>query len=216
MFHFSGHGCQVPIQDYSVENYEVEKYNQAWCPVDFNWDGTYILDNKINKILGKMKKEHHMTMISDSCFSGSIDKAFKQNDRLAKTMPTPLDLMSRIEGVELSVEAALGISLDDAFGVSKKENNKKVNIKKAKVFSEHNISILTGSTDTTTSADAYFVNRYQGALSYYMQGILMRNLNISAKDLRDGCARLLKQNGFTQVPQLIASEENVNKPFIQV
>ncbi len=221
-FYYSGHGAQIPIQDYSANNHEVDGMNELLCPVDFSWNGTYILDNDINNILNKMKKEHHMTMVIDACHSGTISRGISDliwglktpGYHKIKTIPTPLDLISRVDIVNLA-DKALGMTLEEAFGVQKPIEPKRV-LRKTKVFSTNNVSILTGCREDQTSADAYIGNRFQGALSYFMQGILLRELHISLRDLRAQCAVQLNNNKFTQIPQLIASEENVDKPFIQV
>jgi hypothetical protein len=217
MFHYSGHGAQIPVQEYNENNYEPDGMDELLCSYDFDWHGTYILDNQIEAILSKMKDEHHMTMIIDSCHSGTIDRTSGPNIRY-RTIPTPLDLLSRMSNVslmrELLISENANLDLDSVFGeltikaVAPKGNG--INI------SKHNVSILTGCREDQTSADAYFNGRYHGALSYFMQHILIQNPTISIKDLRETCENKLRSSGFTQVPQLISSPDNLDKPFIQV
>lgn len=216
MFHYSGHGAQIPVQQYHPDNYEPDGMDELLCPFDFNWNGTYITDNKIDSILSKMKEEHHMTMVVDACHSGTIDRASDPNVRY-RTIPTPLDLMARISKVALTREMLISESnfdLDNLFGelIEKAEPPKRNSIK----TSLHNVSILTGCREDQTSADAYFNGRFHGALSYYMQKLLLHRPEITIKELREMCEKKLRNNRFTQVPQLIASEANIDLPFIQI
>ena len=49
-----------------------------------------------------------------------------------------------------------------------------------------------------------------------MQSILLKNPAIDLKTLRDKCEETLKKRKFEQTPQLICSEANLVKPFIQI
>ncbi|XP_066387745.1 metacaspase-1-like isoform X2 [Miscanthus floridulus] len=68
VFHFSGHG----VQKLDMNDDEVDGYNEALCPMDFERSGK-ILDDEINEIivrpLGKGVKLH---AIVDTCHSGTI------------------------------------------------------------------------------------------------------------------------------------------------
>jgi len=216
MFHYSGHGAQIPVQQYLPDNYEPDGMDELLCPFDFNWNGTYITDNKIEAILSKMKEEHHMTMVVDACHSGTIDRAADPNVRY-RTIPTPLDLLARLSTVSLAREQLIAepgsFDLDSLFAelTEKSAAPKRNSIKTSK----HNVSILTGCREDQTSSDAYFNGRFHGALSYYMQRTLIREPQISIKELRQKCENKLRLNKFSQVPQLIASEANLDLPFIQ-
>lgn len=217
LFYYSGHGAQIPTQDYSEANYEPDNLDELICPVDFNWEGNYITDNQIQSILSKMPINQHMTMIFDCCHSGSIDR---NANKLVKNrnIPTPLDLLSRVSKISLIEE----LDLKDDFVLSDKgledlfNDSAPLFIPTAPKYSQYNISIITGCKDDQTSADAWFFNRHQGALSYFMQSILLRNPKISLEELRNLCESKLLNDGFDQTPQLICSEANLKKPFIQV
>ncbi|CAL4914704.1 unnamed protein product [Urochloa decumbens] len=68
VFHFSGHG----VQKLDLEDDELDGYNEALCPVDFEESGK-ILDDEINETivrpLGRGVKLH---AIVDTCHSGTI------------------------------------------------------------------------------------------------------------------------------------------------
>lgn len=218
--HYSGHGAWLPVKSY-VNNDEPDGKDELLCPYDFNWDTHYILDNKIDEILSKMNPDHHMTMVFDCCHSGTIDRDFTMNK--PRQMEPPLDIRSRFTGEVLSREilafpeegSKITYDLEEAFEELIMADEKKAPAKPKK-FSRHNVSIITGCRDDQTSSDAYLNGRFQGALSYVIQGLILKNPKITLKELRDQAETKLRQYGFSQVPQLSCSEENLNKPFIQV
>jgi hypothetical protein len=222
LFYYSGHGAQIPVQTYSNTNYEPDSMDELLCPVDFSWEGTYILDNNIEDITKKLKPNHHISMVVDACHSGSIDKAKKTWDTLIRQIPTPLDLLSRLS--DTSLTASLFDDVKESDIVNKLDKDFFASLfpdtfippVKTPSYSDYNVSVITGCRDDQTSADAYFINRYQGALSYVMQNLILRNPGIDLKTLRDRCEEDLSKRNFEQVPQLICSETNLIKPFIQV
>ena len=68
VFHFSGHG----VQKLDLNGDEVDGYNEALCPADFERSGK-ILDDEINETivrpLGRGVKLH---AVVDTCHSGTI------------------------------------------------------------------------------------------------------------------------------------------------
>lgn len=226
MFHYSGHGAQFPNQPYDKDDYEPDGMDEILCPIDMDWDGTFILDDQIDEALEKMIDGHHMTMVFDCCHSGTIDRDFAMSNDLelqARRMDTPLDLMSRLSGLDLSGDIVNAEKTTEGFGSDEdfdkffwfKPKPTTTNKRKAN-RSNHNVSILTGCKDNQTSADSWVGNRYQGALTFMMQHFLMQEPNISLKRLRSKVSRSLSRYGFSQSPQLSCSEENYDRPFIQV
>ncbi len=220
LFHYSGHGARIPVQRYDENNYEPDNMDELLCPYDFSWEGTYITDNIIDGILSKMSDKHHMSMIFDCCHSGTIDRSIDMFTSNPRVIPTPIDLLSRLSSELLSENIITTACDPTASDVLKDllEIQKTVGIvqnTKTKT-SRHNVSIVTGCRDDQTSADAWLNNRFQGALSFVLQETLMFHPNITIKNLRNECERKLKKYGFTQVPQLISSPANLNKPFIQI
>ena len=233
LFYYSGHGAQYPNQPYDKTDWEPDGMDEILCPVDFNWQDKFITDDVIDAILDTMPGGHHMSMIFDCCHSGTIDRGVnnpfeapavlknKKLDMVSKHLPTPLDLMSRMsENVlfEPSVDVTKEFEefdlnkgfLDFFAGLKKTTNKRKPN------DSKHNVSIITGCKDDQTSADAWVGNRYQGALSFVIQGLLLKEPTMDLRQLRKQAAKLLAKYGFDQVPQLSCSTENLEKKFIQV
>lgn len=68
LFYYSGHGLRT--QDLKEE--EIDGFDEAICPVDFNTEGI-IIDNLINeKLVQRLKTGVTLHAIIDSCHSGTM------------------------------------------------------------------------------------------------------------------------------------------------
>jgi len=67
MFHYSGHGSQVP----DLNGDEEDGYDETICPIDFMTNGQ-IIDDEIHEIISKVPAGVKFFMLSDSCHSGTI------------------------------------------------------------------------------------------------------------------------------------------------
>lgn len=65
VFHFSGHGTQVPSDG---DDDEADKKDEAICPTDMN----LIVDDDLKAIVSKLPDGVDFTFISDCCHSGSM------------------------------------------------------------------------------------------------------------------------------------------------
>eukprot|EP00188_Purpureofilum_apyrenoidigerum_P002997 Plantae.Rhodophyta-Purpureofilum_apyrenoidigerum.ctg30431.p1 GENE.Plantae.Rhodophyta-Purpureofilum_apyrenoidigerum.ctg30431~~Plantae.Rhodophyta-Purpureofilum_apyrenoidigerum.ctg30431.p1 ORF type:complete len:406 (-),score=53.69 Plantae.Rhodophyta-Purpureofilum_apyrenoidigerum.ctg30431:559-1776(-) len=65
VFHFSGHGTQVPSDN---DDDEADRKDEAICPTDMN----LIVDDDLKSIVSKIPEECNFTFISDCCHSGSM------------------------------------------------------------------------------------------------------------------------------------------------
>ncbi len=80
MFHYSGHGSQVP----DLEGDEEDGYDETICPIDFMTRRTVtvngirrildsqITDDEIHSVISNVPKNVKFLMLSDSCHSGTI------------------------------------------------------------------------------------------------------------------------------------------------
>lgn len=67
-FHYSGHGTYVT----DTNGDEMDKRDEALCPVDYN-DNGFIIDDDVNKrLIDPLPKGCTMRIITDCCHSGSI------------------------------------------------------------------------------------------------------------------------------------------------
>jgi hypothetical protein len=65
-----------------------------------------------------------------------------------------------------------------------------------------NVIMFSGCTDAQTSADAYINKKFCGAMTYSLLNALSTNINPSLQSLLQNMRAYLKNNGYTQVPQL--------------
>lgn len=142
-FHYSGHGAQVP----DTNGDEKDGQDEILCPTDLSFAGSTIknaiVDDEIQSILGQLKPGVGFFMISDSCHSGSIDRAV--NGMKSRTMVLP---KNAVNGTPMIYNAQ-----------AQKTYQSRVN--------EGKYVIISGCEDDQTSADAYINNRYNGACTYY-------------------------------------------------
>jgi metacaspase-1 len=66
VFHFSGHGSQVPSTS------EPDGMDEILCPYDFDSNGTYITDDEIHAICDKLDPDATLDILLDSCHSGDM------------------------------------------------------------------------------------------------------------------------------------------------
>lgn len=66
VFHYSGHGVQVPSDFLSGD--EADRKDEALCPADMN----VITDDDLRTICKDLDPEVHFTMIADCCHSGTL------------------------------------------------------------------------------------------------------------------------------------------------
>jgi len=193
LFHYSGHGAQFPVRDTSGK---VIRVDECICPVDFDWTEDHaIRDKEFNQIFSTLPKGVDFNWVSDSCFSGDLCKAFQPPNRKTKSMPMPADIAWRMRTAE-TIRA------------------KRTSFEH--VLKNFNAVLVSGCTSEQTSADAQIDGRYNGALTYYLLQTLSTP-NGLLQPLEQAVARtraLLKQEGYTQRPQLQGSETLMNEPFL--
>jgi len=69
LFHFSGHGVQVPTKDWKQE---IDGLDEAIAPVDFTWEDDYLIrDKQLYKIFRGLPNDVRFGWISDSCLAGN-------------------------------------------------------------------------------------------------------------------------------------------------
>ena len=67
VFHFSGHGSQVP----DVEGDEKDGRDEVICPFDFDWESGFIKDDDLAGLFASFPKGVCLEVILDSCHSGT-------------------------------------------------------------------------------------------------------------------------------------------------
>jgi len=218
LFWYSGHGSQIPNQPYTAGNdYEPDRLDEILCPVDLDWWRRVVRDDDINKVLYQVR--HRMVLILDCCHSGSAARSLSSPVTPRYIEPPP-DVISRF-GSQVDMTRVSGIappkvtttSGDDLLAALFDNVEPGGNIISEDKYIRHhlvkpntlppNVVVITGCKDKQYSADAFFGNRYQGALSFMIQkALLQADCNITYRDLHETVVALLKRYQFSQDPQL--------------
>jgi len=198
VFHYSGHGAQVPTRDTKAE---VDGLLEVICPVEFDWSPEHMITDKdFAKLFAQIPAGVKFLWISDSCHSGDLDRSIPHPlAPKSKSMPQPADIAWRMRSAakkELVTASASRAALgkETPFpGV-----------------------LISGCKSTQTSADAVFNGRASGALTYNLLKVLgnPQGMRESLTDVVRGVRSNLKQGGYSQVPQLEGKKAAFAKPFL--
>jgi len=199
VFHFSGHGVQLPARN---DKGEVDSLDEAICPQNFDWGDEHVIrDDDFAKIFAKLPKDVTFLWVSDSCHSGDLTRDLVQNPHApkSKSMVPPADIAWRFRSI-----AQKQIATPRATRAAAGKD-----VPLPGVF-------ISGCKSNQTSADAYFQNRPNGALTHYLLKTLgsPQGLHYSMTDIIRGVRSGLKQGGYSQVPQLEGKKAAFAKSFL--
>jgi uncharacterized caspase-like protein len=195
LFHYSGHGAQVATRN---ADEELDGRDEVICPVDFDWSDEHMIrDKQFHELFHTIPDGVEFNWISDSCHSGDLDKEILPPDQhlpLPKRLVPPADIRWRNRAAVESNTPFCGL---------------------VGAVEQLNLALIAGCRSDQTSADAWFGNRPNGALTYY----LLRALE-SPAGLKEPLAQLipavrsaLKRGGYNQQPQLEGSAAVGQRPF---
>lgn len=198
VFHYSGHGVQVPTRD---KKGEVDGLDEAICPVDFDWEDEHMIrDKEFHEIFKEIPHGVNFTWVSDSCHSGDLTKQFTTDhgDSRVKTFQAPVDIDWRLQTAK-----SKGLSRSKLSGPSDTLGLKV------------NLAFISGCKSNQTSADANFDSRYNGAMTYS----LLRSFRSNPKktplcDIIKDMDDFLCKSGYSQVPMLEGANDLKDRPFI--
>lgn len=162
-------------------------YDEAICPHDT--DSNLLLDDELRELFTNIPKGVMLTVISDSCHSGSVTRLVAGEYRRSRKLDP------RVWG---------GRSLSsDQLRAARSSQEK---------FPESGMKeiLLSGCKANQTSADAHIDNDYHGAMSYHaIKAITDAKYKITYAELHTRLLSLLEAAMYDQIPQL--EGKNVNK-----
>jgi len=198
LFQYSGHGSQ--IRDREGDELE-DGLDEILCPTDLNWDDP-LKDDDLANLFVKIPDGITLTMISDSCHSGSISREFTapnscgadyaSNYNKARFIPPPFDIAARALDRELPIQI--------------------IGSKGAIEYPQKHV-LISGCRDDQTSSDAYIGGKYQGAMTCALTTAIRSNSTLNYNQAITIVRATLEQARFTQVPQLSGNETNLNRPL---
>ena len=202
LFHFSGHGSNVPDDDGD----EADGRDEILCPTDLDWKRP-LRDDWLRTTFDTLKPGVSLTVIMDCCHSGTITRAVQPPDApmMERYLPSPWDLVAVESGRKLRGRLGPGVHRASRANRAKRDT----------VVADIPEVLFTGCRDTQTSADATLGGAFNGALTYCLVAALRKNDGVlSHRTLRDRAAAQLATRGFSQVPQLEGRKEALEYAFL--
>jgi uncharacterized caspase-like protein len=199
LFDYSGHGAQVATRN---PQGQTDRYDEVICPVDFNFDddSTMIRDKDFVRLFSSVPAGVEFVWVSDSCFSGGLTRAIE-------AMP---------ENVTTFKHKTFALPADIAWRNKTAEANKIKPLGMKAAAQQLNVGLISGCTETQTSADAQIGGRYNGALTYYLLSVLKgdNGLKSPLTEVVKTVLLDLRQARFTQHPELLGSKPIGKRPFL--
>jgi len=179
VFHYSGHGSQV--DDDSGDEWECR--DEILVPYDHDWDNP-LRDDDLKAVFDRVPLQANLTIISDSCHSGTVNKDFTPTE-VPRVVFVPPEIQERIAARVARRDAdyaaffaaeydrlAREISPQDLAARIQEFLAQILNKFKQNRFqfvdtSLNNI-LLAACQDVQTSSDAYIAGDWHGAFTYYL------------------------------------------------
>lgn len=189
VFTNSSHGTYVTEKGGDEPNYD-----EAICPYDI--DANLIVDDELRELFVNLPKGVRLTVISDSCFSGTVTRA-----RVGEILPgmrTPDDRRVRF----LSPALRGGKVLNNPW---KAKPRLKMQFPQATMKEV----LLSGCTDSEYSYDALIAGKYHGAMTYFaLQAIKAAKYKLTYSQLHKSLTKLITGASYPQHPQLEGASGN--------
>lgn len=175
IYHHSSHGSQV--EDTSGDEFDM--LDEILCPYDFDWNGTYITDDELRAIIGRLRKNVTLDVILDCCHSGTGLREIKPNTVLKYIPPPVVCRSTTIPSKPPRVKKLLGIGLPSK------------------------VTLWAGCRSDQTSADAKIGGDWNGAMTFFFcQEIRKAKGIISRAKLYSNIKKALREGDYDQLPQL--------------
>ncbi|KAJ3067139.1 hypothetical protein HDU98_009660 [Podochytrium sp. JEL0797] len=230
---YSGHGSQIQDQDGDRAN----GLDDTICPVDFATEGMIDSDMLHQALVKAMPQGCKLTVIMDCCHSGTIlELPYTYRPDLDGKMSLQ-ELMQAGKAVVLQAQRLLKggfsaamkheaqalkdevMSLARVFAGATSVNN--ASEYKLESFNENSEApkecyLISGCLDEQTSADAQLNGKASGALTFALLSALRDNpKGISFEDLLAQLRVFMKEDGFSQIPQLsCGTPVDPDSPFV--
>jgi hypothetical protein len=189
LFHYSGHGAQLPCQKIAGDVWEEKDgLDEIICPYDFDGsNATAIKDNEFAALFARIPKGVHFIWISDSCHAEDLSRdPFIIGDESALRYRNYTGGILRENIVGSLAAGAKRVAANNLNG-----------------------ALLSACASHELSADAYIENRFNGAFTHY----LLKNLKKHATKMpMNQIIQLVRKdlatNDYDQRPQTEGLLEN--------
>ncbi len=175
VFHYSGHGSQVPDR----HGDEADGLDEIICPYDLDWDNP-LTDDDLHAIVGGLPASASLTVILDSCHSGT-----------------------GLRELEARGGSARGRWIDPPVRLRRPVRDHLAMRRFGERAAECGAILIAGCRSDQSSADADIDGEYHGALTYFLcRAVEELGYTASYRAVISRTRRLIKENGYEQVPQL--------------
>lgn len=203
LLHYSGHGSNVPDDNGD----EADNRDEILCPTDLDWYDP-LRDDWLRSVFDGLRDGVNLTMISDSCHSGTVTRALEPPDApiIERYLPSPWDLAAVESGRSLA-----GATRGTLHKAPEEERSKR-DIVPVDDMAE---VLISGCRADQTSADAAINGGFAGALTYNLvEAIDEATKQLSYRELHDATCAKLKRGRYDQIPQLEGNKARLDQPFL--
>jgi hypothetical protein len=193
VFHYSGHGSQVRDRDGDELD---DGLDEIICPYDLDWDNPFT-DDDLGSIIQVLPGGVNLTVILDCCHSGTgLREPVTTLPVQPKYLMPPPDIQHRAQ------------PLIEDHGMTRRLTLTRPRVDlQVKRFGRSASAgggvLIAACAADQVSADAWIDSDYHGALTYYLwRAVADLDFAPTYADLVRQVRRLVKKNGYDQVPQL--------------
>ncbi len=215
VFHYSGHGSQVMVDDWTSSN-ETDGRDEILCPVDLNWSDP-LRDHEVGAFFKRVPKDCITLAILDCCHSGTgLRNGFTPGDK-----HTDKDFINRFVAPPLSnILTNSSVIIRDNFSFDFPDPQVDSRAKKSNFLidttDQGDAILLAGCEENQTSADAWINQQYRGAMTYSLaQTLNVHNYDITYEQLMTKMNKFMDKFRYTQNPQLECNKSFFNKKFLK-
>lgn len=202
VFHFSGHGAQVPTKNRRLE---VDGRDEIVCPSDFDWSPRRLIrDKQFYGIFRRLPPGVKFAWVNDSCHSGDLTRAIPKNIEIPRTIPVPPDVAWDIDVAKEEKICCVEMSpCNDVMNVHSRAVEKGV----------LEVGFVSGCRSNQTSADTVINGIPCGALTWHLVNRLksMPKKTPLVKVVKAVSSDLARKR-YSQRPQ--AEGTRKSKPFL--
>lgn len=204
----STHGSHIPDKDGDEDDGE----DEVLVIHDHDWETNVLTDDEIAQHIAKLPRGVSMSLFWDTCHSGTMEDVcnptFNTRD---VSRPKPQAHPNVVGSRYLEPPAWLYQGRRDvkrkAAPSSVRATSGGVRAASAHIHSEHGADFpsvsVSGCDDDQTSADASFGGVYEGAFTHCLLDVIRKsNGDLTWEQLHQGVAKMIKDKGFDQVPQV--------------
>ena len=169
-------------------------YDEVLCPYDIADNA--LVDDEPRELFADLPKGVRLTVVSDSCFSGTVTRAA---------------VIDNLPGLRVPDDRRVRFLSPALRGSPVLQNPWKAMPKRQERYPESHMSeiLLSGCTDKEYSYDALIGGVYHGAMTYFaLQAIRAADCQITYAQLETRLNALLDQAGYPQHPQQEGKRQN--------